>query len=136
MSVEGFRNHVTTDGSLLGVSVRWSACGWSVVQLDHDEELGPMHGMHGTLAAELGVQSTIKRAELTAFLRFLLWSGDMKCFGPKAKDAELWFLIWEPLQGVHQEDILDTSKHTPLKEMQQMWLFEKFTNEGNEKADE
>ena len=40
--VEGFQNHVTTDGSLLGVSGKWGACGWSVVQLDHDEEMGPM----------------------------------------------------------------------------------------------
>ena len=68
ISVEGFGNHVATDGSLLGVSGKWSACGWSVVQLDHDEEMGPMHGMYGTLDAELGVQRTIKRAELPAFL--------------------------------------------------------------------
>ena len=45
--------------------------GWSVVQLDHDEEMGPLHGMYGTLDAELEVQRTIKRAELTAFLCFL-----------------------------------------------------------------
>ena len=63
-----FWNHVVTDGSLLGVSGRWSACGWSVVQLDHDEEMAPMRGMYGTLEAELEVQRTIKRAELTAFL--------------------------------------------------------------------
>ena len=45
--------HVVTDGSLVGVSVKWGACGWSV-QLDHDEEMGPMHGMYGTLDAEFG----------------------------------------------------------------------------------
>ena len=28
--VEGFGNHVAADGSLLGVSGMWSACGWSV----------------------------------------------------------------------------------------------------------
>ena len=72
--VEGFRNHVATDGSLLGVSGKRSACGWSVVQLGHDEEMGPRHGMYGTLDAELGVQRTIKRAELTAFLVSLLES--------------------------------------------------------------
>ena len=38
-----------------------------MVQLDHDEEMGP-HGMCGTLEAELEVQRTIKRAERTAFL--------------------------------------------------------------------
>ena len=40
MAVEGFWNHVTTGGLLLGVSGRWSACGRSVVQLDNDEEMG------------------------------------------------------------------------------------------------
>ena len=39
-----------------------------MVQLDHDEEMVPMHGMYGTLDAELDLQLTIKRAELTAFL--------------------------------------------------------------------
>ena len=66
--VEDFRNHVATDGSLLGVSEKWSACGWSVVQLDHDEEMGPMRGIHGTLDADLEVQRTFERAELTAFV--------------------------------------------------------------------
>ena len=59
LPAEGFRNHVTIDGSLLGISGKWSACGWSVVQLDHDEEKGPMHGMYGTLDAELEVQRRI-----------------------------------------------------------------------------
>ena len=48
---------------------RWGACGWSVVQLDHDEELGPMHGMCGTLDAELEVERTIKWMELSTFLQ-------------------------------------------------------------------
>ena len=39
-----------------------------MVQLDHDEEMGPMHGMYGTLEADLEVQRTVERAELTAFL--------------------------------------------------------------------
>ena len=68
MSAEGFGNHVTTDDSLLGVPGRWGACGWSVVQLDHDEKMRPMHGMYGTLDAKLEMQRTVKRAELTAFL--------------------------------------------------------------------
>ena len=37
------------------------------MQLDHDEEVGPMHGMYGTFDAGLEVRRT-KRAELTAFL--------------------------------------------------------------------
>ena len=39
-----------------------------MVLLDQDEEMGPMRGMYGTLDADLEVQRTIKRAELTAFL--------------------------------------------------------------------
>ena len=39
------------------------------MHLDHDDEMGPMHGIYGTLDAELELQRTIKRAELTAFLR-------------------------------------------------------------------
>ena len=38
------------------------------MQQDHGEEMGPMHGMYRTFDAELEVQRTIKRAELTAFL--------------------------------------------------------------------
>ena len=42
-----------------------------MVQLDHDEKMGPLHGMYGSVEAELEVQRTIKRAELTAFLCLL-----------------------------------------------------------------
>ena len=78
-------------------------CSW----LDHDEELGSMHGMFGTLDAVLEVQCSNERAELTAFWCLLgqaigprmvhvenrgvidgLWRGEMKCTGPKAKDAD------------------------------------------------
>ena len=34
-----------------------------MVQLDQDEEVGPMRGMYGTLEAGLELQRTIKRAE-------------------------------------------------------------------------
>ena len=43
--VEGFKDRVATNGSLLGDAGKWGACGWAVVQLDHDEEMGPLHGM-------------------------------------------------------------------------------------------
>ena len=33
---------VATDGSLLGSAGKWRACGWAVVQLDHDEEMGAL----------------------------------------------------------------------------------------------
>ena len=71
-------------------------------------------GMYGTLDAELKVQRTIKRAELTAFWCLLrkaigptvvhvdnkgiidgLWRGELRCMGTKAKDADLWILTRE-----------------------------------------
>ena len=71
MPAEGFKGHVVTDGSLLVNDGKWGACGCAVVQLDSDEELGPLHGMYGSIEAEFEVQRTIKRAELTAFLCLL-----------------------------------------------------------------
>ena len=129
------------------------------MQLDHGEEMGPMHGMYGTLNAELGVQRTIRRAELTAFLCLFrkaigltmvhvnnrgiidgLWRGEMGCSGPGAKDADLWILIWEELHGVRQEGILveveHVKAHRSKKEMQHMSHFQRFITEGNAKADE
>ena len=58
------------DGSLSGKTGKCGACGWAVVQLDYDEEMGPLQGMYGTMEAEFEVQRS-KRAELTAFLRLL-----------------------------------------------------------------
>ena len=43
-----------------------------MVQVDYDEEIGAFfHGVSGSVEAELEVQRTIKRAELTAFFCFL-----------------------------------------------------------------
>ena len=89
-----------------------------------------MHRVYGTLDAELEVQRTIKRAELTSFLCLLrkaigptvvhvdnkviidgLWRGEMKCIGAKAKDADLWILIWKEVHRVHQEGILVEVEH-------------------------
>ena len=61
-------DHVAANGSLSGVPSKWSARGWSVVQLGHDEDMEPRLGMYGTLGAAFAVQRTIKRAELTGFL--------------------------------------------------------------------
>ena len=132
---------------------------WSVVQLDHDEDMGPMHGMHGTLDPDLEVQHTIKRADLTAFIRHFgrivgpttahvdikkiidgLWRGEMKCIGPRAKGADLWIWILEEVRRVHQEGVLleveHVKAHRSKKEKQEMTLFEGFVTEGNERADE
>ena len=39
-----------------------------MVQVDFGEALAPVHGMYGSINAELEVLRTIKRGELTAFL--------------------------------------------------------------------
>ena len=69
-----------------------ASCGWSVVQLDHDEEMGPMHGMYGTLDTEFEVQRTIKRAEWTAFLSSQkgCWSHHNSCRKKKGIIDGLW----------------------------------------------
>ena len=90
----------------------------------------PMHGLCGTLEAELSVQRPIKRAELTAFLCLLrkaigptvvhvdnagiidgLWRGETRCIAPRAKDADLWILIWEEVHRFHQAGILVEVEH-------------------------
>ena len=105
---EGFKGHVATDGSLLVTAGKWCACGWAVVQLDCDEEMGPLHGMYGSMEAEYEVQRTIKRAESKAFLCLLrkvcgpikvhvynkgiidvLRKGEKECIKPRAGDADL-----------------------------------------------
>ena len=58
---------------------------------------------------------------------------------PRAKDADLWILIWEELHRVHREGILveveHVKAHRTWKEIQQMSLFKKFITESNEKGD-
>ena len=83
MPAEGFMDHVATDGSLLGRIGKWGACGWAVVQLDYDVEMGPLRGMYGSMEAKFEVQRTIKRAELTAFLCLL-----KRVIGPIKKRVE------------------------------------------------
>ena len=102
---DGFKGHVATGGSLLGNAGKWGARGWAVVQLEYDEETGPLHGMYGSM----NVPRTIKRTELMAFLCLLrkvrgptkvhvdnkgitdgLRKGEKVCVKPRAGDADLW----------------------------------------------
>ena len=153
-----FQGPCGTDGSLLGKTGKWGACGWSVVQLDFDEELELLHGMYCSLGAELEVQRTIKRAQLTAFLCLLkkvvgpikvhvdnkritdgLRKGESKCIKPRAGDADLWIQFWEELLGLAERGILveveRAMAHRTKKEKKNMPHFERFVTEGNEKVD-
>ena len=130
MPAEGFKGHVATDGSLLGAAGKWRACGWAVVQLDYDEEMGPLHGMYRAMEAEYEVQRTIKRVELTAVLCLLrkvcgpfkihvdntgiiygLRKGEKECIKPSAGDADLWIKIWEELHELVKRGILVEVAH-------------------------
>ena len=42
-----------------------------MVQLDYDEEMGPLRGVYGSTEAKYELQRTVKMAELTAFLHLL-----------------------------------------------------------------
>ena len=129
------------------------------MQLDHEEELGPIHGMNGTMDSELDVRRTIKRTELTTFLCLLrkvicstkvhvdnkrifddLWRDKMKCIGPKAGDADLWINIWKELYYLNLEEILVEVEHVKAhrteKENKNISHFEKFVTKRNEKVDE
>ena len=98
--------------------------------MDYDEGLGLLYGMYGSMEAELGVQRTVKRAELTAFLCLLkkvigsikvhvdnkgiidgLWRGERKCINPKAGDADLWIKISEKLHLLTSKEILMEAEH-------------------------
>ena len=51
MPAEGFEGHVATDGSLSGKPGKCGDGGWAVVQLEYDEEMGPLHGVYGSMEA-------------------------------------------------------------------------------------
>ena len=102
----------------MSLTAPWGACGWAVVQSDYDEEVWPLHGMYGSMEAGHEVQRTIKRAELTACLRFLrkargpikdnkgiidgLRKGEKECIKPGAGDADLW-KTWDELHRLVQK---------------------------------
>ena len=63
---------------------------------------------------------------------------NMKRSGPKAKDAELWVLIWEEVHRTHQgvqREVEHVKAHFSMKETQEMTLFERSVTEGIERAD-
>ena len=157
LPAKGFKGHVATDGSPLGMKGKWGACGWSEVQLDYDEELGPLHGMYGSVEAELEVQRTIKTAELTAFFCLLkevigpikvhvdnkgtvdgLWKTERKCIDPKAGDADLWTNCEELHLFTSKEtlEVEHVKEHRTEKDKKEMLHFETFGIDGNKKADE
>ena len=126
-----------------------------MVQLDFDGELGPLSGMYGSMDAELEVQRTFKRAELTAFLCFPkrvigpikvhvdnkgiidgLLRGERKCIDPKAGDADLRIKIWEELHLLTSQETLVEVEHVEAhrteKDKKEMSHFEKLVADSNE----
>ena len=113
-----------------------------------------MHGVYGTLDAELEVQRTIKRAKLTSFLCPLrkaigptvvhvdkkviidgLCRGGMKCIGREGRrfvDLDLGGGAQRTPRR-HSGGGRARQSASPQKEKKQMSVFEKFIAEGNEK---
>ena len=120
----------------------------------------PMRGMYGAFDAEFEVHRTIKRADLTAFLRLfrrtgsppqLVWTtkGSSMGFGEEKRNAldqmpkmldDLWIMIWEEVRRVHQEGIFleveHVNAHRTSREKQQVSLFKLLFTEGKESAEE
>ena len=97
MPAEGSKGLVATDGSLLRKAGKWRAGGWSVVHLDYDEEMGPLHGMYGSVEAEFEVQLTAFSCLLNRVIGPIKVYMDNKgiidglrrgCIKPRAKDAD------------------------------------------------
>ena len=59
-----------------------------------------------------------------------------RCIGPRAKEADLWILIWKNClesSRRHTGGVEHAKAHRSKKDIRQMSLFEKFTTEGNER---
>ena len=127
--------------------------------MDYDKEMGPLHGMYGSMEAEFEVQRTVERAELTAFLCLPrkvcgpikvhvdnkgtidgLRKGEKECIKPRAGDADLWLIIWEELHElVNRGIVVEVARvkaHRTKKETEKMTNIESFVTKGSEKADE
>ena len=145
-------------GSLLGNAGKRGACGWAVVQMDHDEEMVTI-AWHVWLNGGRIRGSAHHQAELTAFLCLLrkvcgpikvhvenkgiidgLRKGEKECIKPRAGDADLWLTIWEELHELVKRGIVvevaRVKAHRTKKETEKMTNIERFVTEGNEKADE
>ena len=121
LAAEGFVYRWLSSGYRWKVGSMWLVSG----AMDYDEELGPLHGMYVSMEADLEVQRTIKRAELTGFLCLLkkvigpikvhvdnkgiidrLRRGGRQCINPKAGNADLWIKIWEELHLLTSKEVL------------------------------
>ena len=113
----GFRNchGLFTRGS----PGKWGPCGWSVGRLDHNKQL-----VIGPTKVHVGDKEIID----------VLWKGELKCIGPKAKDVDLWLRMLEEVHFLPCKDMLIVAEHVKAhrteKERQRMSLFEKFITEG------
>ena len=91
--------------------------------------MGSGADMYCSMEAELEIQRTIKRAELSAFLfRFkkVIGHADNKgiidgarkeekdCVNPRAGDADLWRKIWEEVHGLAERGILVEVEHVKV----------------------
>ena len=62
---ESTKQRRATDGPFLGTAEKWESCGWSVVQLNCDEEMGPLHGMYGLMEGADGLSMLSQESDWT-----------------------------------------------------------------------
>ena len=106
------------------------ARGWSVVQLDFDEELGlfawdvwlnggrirgpAYHQEEGADGLPLSVKKVIAPIKVHVVnkgITDVLWRGERKCIKPKAGDADLWIRIWLGRIALAARDIVVEVQH-------------------------
>ena len=112
-----YRVRIAIRGSLREILIKFTACGWLVVQMDPDGWTTPRYGVGGIMSVSLQVQRTIKRAEIRALYMVLLklcWpaemfsdhrrvvrafnKGEVNCITASHKDAELWVQVWRKIK--------------------------------------
>ena len=77
------------------------ACGWSVAQLDHDGEVGPIHRMYGTMEAKCA-EEWLGRPRRTWTTKASLMGFGMV---QQQKNADLWILICEEIHRFVRKDL-------------------------------
>ena len=86
---------IAFDEFLTGVAAKYAACGWAVVQMDHDGGLEPWFGVGGNMPMSLDVQRAVERAE--NWWLYIAWT---KLVGP----AEIYSDDGGVVQALNRSD--------------------------------
>ena len=141
VSAEDFKGHVATDGSLLGNGGKWRACGWAVVQLDYDEEMGAsawdvrLDGRGSPHHQEGGVDSFLVLPQESMWtLKGSMWTTRVQLMEPEmqARRSKFGEKEHELVNRGILVEVAHVKAHRTKKEKEKMTQSERFVTEGNE----